>query len=354
MKLPDLIQYIEERQTKGFSGLPFRINAWKDQIGSINKGDYIGVASSEGQGKTKFCLNYFVFDQINFVNRYKGLKLRIDFFSLEESEKRMNLIVLSRLLYDSTGLEFSLRDFMNSTNEKKVLPHIKELSKAQSLMDTFEETCKIHTDCHTIEQINQRIKEATIVFPKREENYHLVIVDNLKFLEPSEGRNIKQTIDKLVIKDLLKWRNEQDIIPIIVQHMSASGTTAVYNFKNEILEESIKPKTVHLSDSTDTRTPLTLMIGLYSPWDYKIPMFPAKDGYDCTVWKDNLKYAILMKSRDGKAADVALHFKGNVGVFQEIPEPSYFNTPDKYSNYGLTAPGVKKKKWDTDLDLGLK
>jgi len=292
MNLQELTKYIERKQNQSFSGIPILISGWKDVMGSVNKGDYVCITSGTAGGKTSLTLDKYVLDAIEFVNKNKQIDLRIDFFSLEETKLRTELRLLSRFLYTTQGVSLGIRDFQNSDNSKKALPFISKLQSTQSLVDTFNNHCFIHEDCKTPSQIDERLEQCVKKFPPGEDKYHLVVIDNCKFLERENGQTIKQCIDTVCLNVLMKYRNKYEVIPIVVIHQNSGSEIAQRDWKQVVVLESIRPSENSLSDSNDVRTPVTTMIGIFNP--YKHGLLEYK-GYDLTVFKHDFRVLCHLK-----------------------------------------------------------
>lgn len=356
MDLQELKSFITYKQNEKFSGLPVNVKGWSQFLPAIAKGFSIVVTAGAGIGKTTFVLDKFILDQIQFVNKNPEVDCFYSYFSLEETAQRMDLKILSRFLYQMTGLQFGIQDFTNLDGTKKVISHISKLDTTQSLIDTFNEKVEVIGDCKTPSQINAKIAKTIEKLKTKLSNpnfYYLVVIDNLKFVKEEGGQNKKDAIDKLCVEILQKYRVENSMIPIVIQHQSRAGETPLYDYKKNIIVDSVVPSLANLGESTYTQDPATHVIGIFDPNRYGIVEYPLNNGYDISTWADNIRFTKILKSRDGYSEkETAFYFNGKVSLFEEIPDPDYFKSPSSYSSYGVIEKSKKKPTWKTQLDLG--
>lgn len=355
MDLEKLISYVEYKQNEKFSGLPIFIDEWKDELGVLAKGDYYLITSGVSVGKTTFTLDKFVFDQINWLikNPDSGLDCFYTYFSLEETKVRLELRILSRFVYDATGIEYSYSQLINKNGKSEV--DIEVLKQAKQHVEIFNRFVEIVDHCKTPTEIRDKIQHTIDTKLKDKIKlsnfYYPIIIDNLKFVEDEGTDDEKKTIDKLALKYMLDFRNKYQIIPIIIQHQNSSSETPLFDWKKNIVVDSIKPKETTLSGSTDTKTPATHIIGIFDPYKYGIPEYPLINSYDLTLWKNRIRFITLCKARDGfpDKQDLALYFDGKIGTFTVLPPAEEFKkNPNLYKNYKI-IPVNNIPAWRKDL-----
>jgi hypothetical protein len=355
MNLTELKNFITYKQNEQYSGLPVNIKGWKDYLPALSKGQSIVVSAGVGVGKTTFTLDKFVLDQISFVNRNPQIDCYYSYFSLEETKQRMDLKILGRFLYQMTGLQFGIQDFTNLDGSKKVLNHISQLDLTKPLVDTFNDKVEVIGDCKTPKQIKAKIAQTIEKLRLKLSNpnfYYLVVIDNLKFVKGDGGQLQKDAIDEICVEILQEYRVKYDMIPIVIQHQNRAGETPLYDYKKNIIIDSVLPSLANLGVSTYTQDPATHVIGIFDPHRYKINEYPITNGYDINTWGDHFRSVLAMKGRDGLAPETYYYFNGKVSLFEEIPEPDYFKSHG-YTNYGIVEKTKKKPTWQTQVDLGL-
>lgn len=115
------------------------------------------------------------------------------------------------------------------------------------------------------------------------------------------------------------------------------------------MDNKLKPSLWNLGDSLDTQTPSTNIIGLFKPHRFGIDVYP-KGGYNIKQLQDNVRFLIPLKLRDDpyEGLDLAIHFKGNVSVIEELPPVADFiSNPKLYDKYStpITTQQVTKPKF---------
>ena len=357
MNLAEIKKFIEYKQNEKFSGLPILIPSWKEYLPALAKGQYIIISAGVGVGKTTFTLDKMVLDQISFVSKNPDIDCFYTYFSLEETPQRMDLKILSRFLYQTTKLEYGIQDFLNLDGSKKVLTHINELDKTKLLVDTFNSKVDVVGDCRTPKQIKAKINETIHKLGSkiRDKNfYYIVVIDNLKFVKGDNNQSQKDAIDEIAIEILQEVRVKHEVIPIVVQHQNRQGETPLYDYKKNIIVESVRPTLSGLGVSTYTQDPATHVIGIFDPNRYGVLEYPLNNGYDISVLGDNQRFLSALKGRDGICDDVACYFNGKVSLFEELKSPSYY-TKNGYGCHNLShqkqQQSKKKSSWQTQLDI---
>jgi hypothetical protein len=144
------------------------------------------------------------------------------------------------------------------------------------------------------------------------------------------------------------------MIPIVVQHQSRAGETPLYDYKKNIIVESVVPTLAYLGETTYPQDPATHVIGLFDPNRYGIEEYPLNGGYDISTWRDSIRFTKVLKSRDGfSEKETAFYFNGKVSLFEEIEEPDYFKS-NGYGAYGIVEKKKKVSSWKHELDLQIR
>jgi replicative DNA helicase len=355
MNLEELKNEIYTRQTQKFNGLPVNVKGWEDFLPCLSKGFSIIVTSGSGVGKTTFVLDKFVLDQINFVLNNPEVDCFYSYFSLEETKLRMDLKILSRFLYETEDMEFGIQDFLNLKGNSPLIGKLDKLDSCKDLIDTFNNKVDIVEDCLTASSIRNKIdqtikKLGNKIFDKN--FYYIVVIDNLKFLKEENGKDKKQCIDMLCLEYLQEFRKNFSVIPIVIQHQNRASETGIYDWKKELIINSVKPSVVSLGESTNTQDPATHIIGIFDPNRNEISNYPINKGYDIDAWRDNIRFLTTLKSRDGHSEkEIAFYFNGKVNLFKELEPPDFFKK-NGYKSYGFDIQkGNKTSGWKEKLDL---
>lgn len=349
MNLDELIDHIDIQQEKEITGIPLGFDRFKNVLTCIPKQSSVLVVGGSGSGKTAFVIDKLLINAVTFCKENPHLAdIHIDYFNLEETEQRHDLRVLSNLAYRRLGIEYSLSEMENNGNKKKLKGKTNQFKKLQSDIDYINKKVTNHT-CKTPSLINNAILDSCKKLEKEGINfasdkfYYFVIIDNLKFLKrESKHRDVKECIDDLCLNILQELRlSKYQIIPIVLQHTSVSQDNIIVNVNGDVLDNKVKPSLSSLGGSSDTQTPVTLALGIWSPNRFGVKTYPVKNGYDITILQDNIRFLIPLKSRDSsiESMNLPIYFKGNVSAFEEFPPAQEFITNrslyDKYKPESL-------------------
>lgn len=354
MELDKLLDYVEEQQNKIIAGIPLNFNRYNFILPSIEKGDSWLIMGGSGSGKSAFAIDKMFIDPLLFAYKNQSLMdIHIDYFNLEETEIRHSLRVLSNMAYKLLNVEYSIKDFLNKGGNKPLLNKTAQFKPLQSFNDFVNLKSNSYTDSSP-SLIKKRILESVKALKARGVNtkadnfYHLVIIDNLKFLKKDNGHNTrKDVIDDLCLNILQDLRLKEHIIPIVLQHQSGGNDNVVVNIKGDLIDNKLKPSLWNLGDSLDTQTPSTNIIGLFKPHRFGIEVYP-KGGYNIKQLQDNVRFLIPLKLRDDpyEGLDLAIYFKGNVSAIEELPPVADFiANPKLYDKYSTVIPTQQKPKF---------
>lgn len=345
--LNETLDYIELQQTKLITGIPFGFNRYKEALSSIERGDYHLIVAGQGGGKSSYAIDKYLINSILYSYSNPGLiNLHIDYFNLEETDERFNLKILSNIIYRILGKEFSVNDFQNRGGKKLLLNNTFQFKVLQPFIDHYNSHVSLYNDKSPI-MIKKRILESSNILKRKgwdlnaSNYYHIVIVDNLKFLKRDNGeRSAKEAIDSLCLGVLQELRQTFAVIPVILQHQSGDNNDMIINVKGDIIENKLKPSLMNLGESKYTADVVNLAVGLWNPHRHSIATSP-KGMYDISKLQNNFRSIIPLKCRDSgfEQTELPLYFKGNVSAFEELPKFEDFQkNPGLYNQYGVPLP----------------
>jgi hypothetical protein len=126
---------------------------------------------------------------------------------------------------------------------------------------------------------------------------------------------LKQSMDKLS-EYLAKYlRNRYKFSPIVIQQQSfeSEGNEAFKLGK-------VRPSVAGLGDSKYTSRDANVVLGLFSPFRFGLREY---EGYDITIFKDNIRFLEVIVNRDGEMGGLCpIFFDGAVCDFRELPLPA--------------------------------
>jgi len=260
--------------------------------------------------------------------------------SKEEKLRR----AISNLLYIKEGIRIAPKD-LRSTNKDKILSKemlgiidknkefITEIENTVEFIDSISHPTGIYKfmKVHALEHGTQYKRQILIkdklvdiddyYEPKDKEQYVIVMIDHIGLITPEseDGKllSLHQSISKLSSNYLIKLRNKYNYIPVVIQQQAASQEST-----ENIRAELIKPSLNGLADNKLTQRDADVILGLFSPFRFKIPRYPKKDGYDITHFRDNIRFLEILGGREGGGGTICpLFFDGMVNYFEELPLP---------------------------------
>ena len=151
--------------------------------------------------------------------------------------------------------------------------------------------------------------------PYDPELYMLKLVDHVALYTTEKGMDLRQTIGKASSQDNVILRNIYGFSNIDIQQQAADKEG------NEAFKlERITPTPDGLGENKTTQRDCNIMLGLFSPWRFKKPMW---EGYDINTFKDNIRFLEICLNRNGASGAICpLYFDGAVNFFAELPLPN--------------------------------
>jgi hypothetical protein len=152
----------------------------------------------------------------------------------------------------------------------------------------------------------------------------LMVVDNLNNLaqEMRSGSLLteRETINlwtrsycRLQITKHWNWS-----IVNVIQQASDSESAAYYNGK--IIVDKVKPSLSGLGNSKESQRDHFVVIGLFAPDRYGIPIYPEKTGYDIEIMRDNFRSMVILKSNISMTnIEIPFYFDGGRCTMKELP-----------------------------------
>lgn len=322
-----------------------------DFIG-IEQEQYITLTANTKSGKSQFCNYMFLFHPIDFAYEHKDIiSIHVQYFALEETPERIVQRYMSYLLFKMTNgkIRISPKE-LRSTNNKKPLDeniiNLLQTKEYRDRLDFFEKCIDFHTDnsnptgiykickdyamtCGTVQTKEVQYGDKTYeifdnYIPDDKFHYKMIIIDHIGLIDNERGFNLKESIDKLseYFSKYLRNRYKYTIISIQQQNFENRSIQAKQSNKTEIDISG-------LGDSKYTARDSDIVLGLYSPFEYKIPSY---QGYNITKFKDHIRFLNVLANRNGELGGICpMYFDGAVCIFKELPLPDDPNIRNYYN-----------------------
>jgi len=343
----DSLNYIQKQSLKEDNCIPFGFDRFSDDLEGILQGTYTIITASSGIGKSKYTIVHYIIKVIDFIinNPNSPIDVRIPFFSLEESTRKIILAIQCHLLYRRYNIRLSIKDLQSTKKNKRVVD--KELlDKLESLDDwfkIFEQKVEIieyirnpygiykHTKelCDSLGTIKEEIqikegveKKVKVYTSNNPDMYIIPIVDNINLLQREKEQPTSwDTINKHSADYCIHLRNFYNCSPVDIQQQAAEKEKQEF-YKGQTIESKLEPSLDGLGDNKTTQRNADIVIGLFAPDRYELR---NHDGYSIGKLGDCYRSLKILKHRDGESnVKIGLFFDGANLNFEELPRKEEF------------------------------
>lgn len=372
---------LKERRQRIVDGkvncIPSKFIRFRNDFIGIEQACYYTITSFTKGAKSQFASDVFIYEPLMYCynNRDKGVKLKVLYFPLEETEDRITERFMSWLLYKKSKGKIRIcpRDLRSTTGavpqEALDMLESKEIS---DILDYFDECvitpdeaanptgiykyCVRYAEEHgTVYYKDSERKDEfgnvmkIKVFDRYEQDdpneYRLIVLDSINLVDTERGMVLKQAMDKCS-EYLAKYlRNRYLYSPVVIQQQAFDQES------NDAFKIGrMRPSVAGLGDSKYTSRDANVVLGIYSPYRFSIP---ECEGYDIKKLKDNFRLLEVIVNRDGEMGGLCpLFFDGAVATFTELPHSSntaemqkvyqYCKTLRTRNSVALLSVGIKK------------
>lgn len=350
-----VIENLAERRENLLKGkvncIPFPMPKLRSELPGFERGRYYLVTAATKSSKSQFTNDFFIYETIEYA-LMNHIKLKVLYFMLEENKESVVERYMSHLLYEMSDGRWRISPVdLRSTDQNRPLPkeclellfsdyvqtrlskfeECVQMSYTSNATGIWKEVEKYAMDNGTIYRKPLEItnefggKETVQQFdryvPNDPEEYVFVIIDHLGLLTPERGEELWDSISK-VSKLGVKMRNRFNYSPVFIQQQSKFETLDA--FKADKLEPSI----VNLADNKYTSNECNVLLGIFSPYRYRLPKYR---GYDICKLQDHIRFLSVIINRDGQCGAVLpMYYDGAVAHFSEMPRPESPNMGEIY------------------------
>jgi len=153
--------------------------------------------------------------------------------------------------------------------------------------------------------------------PNDPEELVIIITDHVSLLMPEKQQTLHQAMSKFSSDYCLTLRDKYKYCVVNIQQQAAEQEKQQFTLKGDSVIDKLRPSADGLGDNKLTARDCNLMLGLFSPYRYKILDYA---GYDLNILQDNYRELSIILNRDGKSnAAVDLYFDGASNFFTELP-----------------------------------
>jgi len=328
------------------NSIPFPFERFNKYVPGIIKGHGVIVTAGSGVGKTQLAKFLYVYSAYKYyINNKDKVRLKIFYIALEESKEEMMLGLISNYLLEHYDITISILD-LQSYNQGTVTNDL--IEKIEEASDYFTELVKI---LEVVDYIfhptgiykyieNYALNNGRIIYRKikkedsngveielkiphhyeanDKDEYVLVLVDHVSLMEPEKGNTLHQTLSqwsfRYARKKLTKFFN---YTVVNIQQQSAESEAQQFDMKGGNIVSKLLPSLANLANNKETQRDAHLILGLFSPYRFKIQEY---EGYNIVDFEDNFRSLIVLKNRMGASIATNLFFNGKSNFFKELPK----------------------------------
>jgi replicative DNA helicase len=355
MIIDDVIRNVERGKEGGNQGLYMGFPRLMEFVPGVQPSTIYNLGGMTGTAKTTFGMSSFVYNPYeDYVTRTANgeiIKLKVFLFSMEMSKETVISKGVCRRIFKDHGLLVDT-NYILSRGKNRISQEIYDkVLETRKYFEEFEDVVTIYgshnptgiakmlksyfkengketrspftfKDDNGVEHNVSRFQKYT---PNVETTYVIAIFDHVSLTKSESGKNVKQTIDKL-IEYLVEYTNDYYLTPVIIQQLNRNVEST-----DRMKWNAIEPQLGDFRDSSDTTHAAHFVLGLTNPFMWEISPYR---GYDITRLRDRFRSIKVLKSREGDANIViGLNYVGESGVFRELPqaEPTNSMTEEEYT-----------------------
>jgi hypothetical protein len=341
-----------------YNCLPFiGMERLEKYLPGVEQATNVAITAGTGVGKSKLCRFLYIHSPIMYVENNPQLNIELDIlnFSLEESEEKIILSEISKYLHTKYNLNIGVKELISIGKYNTITPQtLEKIKEAEEYVNKFLNRVHIFTDIRNATGIYKKVRDFALTIgtyydvngnplsqqeienvvnncgddyqkisyyktynPK---HYVIIIIDHLSLLQPESGEDLRNTMIKMSSKYGLRFRDKFGFTTVFVQQQAMDKENIEVNYQGKTIEEKLEPSTNGLGDSKTVSRDYNVILGLFSPEKYKIPIH---NGYDIKKLKDNYRSLSILKDRDGISnKKIPLFFNGATNFFAELPLPN--------------------------------
>lgn len=346
MKHSDIVAKIKKNAGRKYNSIPSGLKRGRKIVPGIVKKEIIGVTSALKVGKTKFVIQHFVKNPLQFVravNDESKLDIHIFVVCLQKSELAYRAMVIENLLFERHGIQVGLRDIMSILGEedRKVDDRIIKMIEDQAdFFEYFDKKVTIITtnkpsEIHKIIETWYRGKGSVIKIGTdtqgndakewrydNENLFPVLIIDQLTRLGTDFDPVTRNALDTrgsmgVMMNHCLEYAARFDFCVIPVHPQVPDKDRVEMDYTGKTKQEKVEPSLDGLAVNRQIGDYYTTLLALFTPRVYKIKQHA---GFNVNTLKEKYVSLSVLASEYGKRNDrIGLWFEGAGGYFEELP-----------------------------------
>jgi len=231
-----LLSKIDKGRQGKNQGFSIGLNKLESVIDGLNQSTYYLLFSQTSGGKTTLALFSFIYYPLK--QHLEDGNYRASIFSLEMSADILYGKLLVLYLWDTYGIDLSIKELLSRKKDyilsddiyAKVQESFKWLEKVEKVVKIYDNACNANYLYKTImTELNERgqfseVNGRKIYTPDNPNLIHVVMIDHMSLLRPSEGRTQKGEIDQ-TSSYLVTLRNMCGISPLVIMQVNRESSS---------------------------------------------------------------------------------------------------------------------------------
>jgi len=329
-----LLNKIDRGREGKNQGINIGLEKLESIIDGVTQATYTLIYSGTGSGKTTFALFSYIYYPLK--EHLEDGKYRASIFSLEMDADILYAKLMLLYLYDTYKIDLSIKELLSRKKNyiltddlyDKIQDGIKWLEKVEKIVTIYDGTCNANVVYKCImDELNNRGKfeqvgKRKIYVPDDPDLIHIVMIDHMSLLRPTEGRSQKGEIDQ-TSSYLVTLRNICKISPLIIMQInreSSSMDRRKANLNNLTLTD--------IKDSGNPAQDCEVALSIFNPLREELATY---HGYNIKELRDRFRSITVRKSRYGESEiEIGCFFWGHNGYFKELPKADEIFDYTKY------------------------
>lgn len=365
--LNNIVLHKKIKKDGGYLGIPFPFPRLNEYLVGIDRGTAIGVLGATGVGKSYFTRYVFLYSVYKFYKE-TGYKLRIIWFSLEDSKEQVYDFVICNYLREFHDIHLLPKELHSKTRE---LPDfvVEKLHEAKAYFEDFEkivtfidgvtepsslyDICKgIALNLGKVTSYKEVIEGKEVKQYKYESDTHVIAVfDNQSNIDTEDGTSNEQAAILKFVKEYMRLKlcNFFRWTCVLVQQLDFESERQAFTRSGETIMSKIEPSLASIGDSKRSARSLHLVFSLFDPSRYDLIQYPIpskKDPENCyriDILGNKFRALKILKSNfSDSGMRLGMMFDPIGGSFTELPKPKSEEIQHIYKN--LTAKILNKQE----------
>jgi len=345
-----LKQKIDRGREGKNQGLSIGLEKLESVIDGVTQSTYTLIYSGTGCGKTTLALFSYIYYPLKY-HLEDGL-YRASIFSLEMDADILYAKLMLLYLYDTYGIDMSVKELLSRKKNFILTDELYDivkkgfewLDKVEKVVTIYDGNCNANFVYKCImEEVKSRgtfkeVGKRKIYIPDNPDLIHVVMIDHMSLLRPSEGRTVKGEIDE-TSSYLVTLRNKCGISPLVIMQINRDASSMdrrKANLNNLTLND--------IKDSGNPAQDCEVALSLFNPHREELATYHK---WNIKELEDRFRSITVRKTRyDESEKEIGCFFWGHNGYFKEIPKGDEIFDYSKYKR--LDFEEDEKKEEDNE------